>query len=52
MNSQRQQPSQLPQSNIAEQAIEALSALSVEEQRNVLEYINAIADSTDEQGDN
>jgi hypothetical protein len=50
MNSKQPQ-SQLA-SNISEEAVKALSLLPVDEQRNVLDYINALADSKDEQGDN
>jgi len=49
-SSQRQKQTQL--SNIAEEAIEALSLLDAEEQKAVLDYINALVDSKDEQGDN
>ena len=46
---------QLPQSqlsNLAEQAIHALSLLGPEDQKKVLDYINAIVDDENEQGDN
>jgi hypothetical protein len=38
-------------SNIADEAIKALSLLPLEEQHAVLEYINALVDSTNEQQD-
>ena len=45
---------QQPQlNNLADQAIQALSLLDAEEQKKVLDYINALVDTDEnEQGDN
>ena len=47
-------PQQSPQlSNLADEAIQALSLLDSEDQRKVLDYINALVDTDEnEQGDN
>lgn len=51
MNSKQLQKQSQP-SNIADEAIKALSLLDPDDQRSVLEYITALVDSENEQGDN
>ncbi len=51
MNSSQQSQPKQP-SNTAEEAIKALSLLEPDEQKLVLEYITALVDSQNEQGEN
>ena len=52
MNSSQRQKQPQQESKLAEEAIQALSLLDAADQRAVLDYINALVDSKDEQGDN